>query len=157
MGVCLYFTSTAAVDPGADEAIRADLRQSGNGQPWVLCEPPHFYPTDADGKLRGRTKLNLHPWPDEQAEAANVPAERNDLQELLRFLCASSERHQIAWELSIDDMPLGRIEGGVCDSDVEGTLEALADVSEYLGEEFPDDGPEGPPGGSGLRIWPGPE
>jgi hypothetical protein len=156
MGICLYFATVEAVVPEVEEAIRRDRPQSAQ-QPWVLCEPPHFYPTEEDRRLRGASKLNLHPWADELRDASEVPAERNDLQELLRRLCAWSAEYGLTWELEVEGMPLGRIEGGFCQGDVEAALEAFADLAEYLGEdlphEWPQQGPEDLPGGPGLRIW----
>jgi hypothetical protein len=161
VGVLLCFTSVESASPEVEAAIRAEPRERGGGRSWVLCEPPHFYPTEEDGLLRGGSKLNLHPWADELAEVSKAPGERNDLQELLRLLCAWSGRHGLTWELEVDGMPLGRIEGGACQGDVEGALEAFADLAEYLGEEFPREWPDydggEPPGGRGLRIWEEPE
>ncbi|HZU37821.1 MAG TPA: hypothetical protein VFA18_18010 [Gemmataceae bacterium] len=164
MGVSLYYTSLEPVPLPVAEAILAELRQSAGSQPWLLCEPPDFFPQEEDGKLRGGSKLNLHPWADEMEEAAAIPAERNDLEQLARLLCDWSGRHGITWELSVDGERLGRIVDGVCQGDVLGMLEAFADVAQYLGEEYPreeifhlqDDTTNSPPN-PGLRIWPGPE
>jgi len=161
MGVHLYFTSVEKVLPEAAEAIREDSRAGSADQPWVLCEPPHFYPEDEDGRMRGGSKLNLHPWADEWEQAAQHQPERNDLQELLHRLCAWSADYQVDWELSVDGSPLGRIEGGVCPPEVQGAIEAFADLGEYLAEEFPmeDGNPDAndPPGGFRPRLWPEPE
>jgi hypothetical protein len=53
MGVRIDYTSAEAATPEVRAAIRADLPQSRGDQSWLLCEPPHFYPTEGDGKLRG--------------------------------------------------------------------------------------------------------
>ncbi len=160
MGVCLYFKSVERVAPEVEEAIRADMRGPQEPQPWVVCEPPHLYPTEAEGRLRGGSKLSLHPWADEWAEAAQMPTERSDLQELLHRLSVWSAQHGITWELEVEGTALGRIENGVCSADVEAALEAFADVGEYLVEEYPHDWP-GPdfedPTAPRLRIWPEPE
>jgi hypothetical protein len=160
MGICLYFTSVEPVAEDVENALREEWDQSPSEQPWVLCEPPHFYPTGEDGRLRGGSKLNLHPWADEWEAASQAPAEQNDLQELLRQLCAWSERYGVDWELSVEGEPLGQIEGGVCPPGVEAALEAFADVGQYLAEEFPQEHPgtgDDDPPGPGLRIWRGPE
>jgi hypothetical protein len=161
MGVCLYFTSVGPVAPEVETAIRAELQRCRSDQPWVLCEPPHFYPTDQDGRLRGGSKLTLHPWPDEWAEAAQNRGERTDLEELLRRLCVWSGRYELSWELEIEGELLGRIERGNCPPDVELALAALGDVGEFLAEEFPQgplgDGDEGPPGDGWPRLWREPE
>jgi len=160
MGVHLHFSSVEAVTPEVEQAIRAEAEQPAGPQPWVLCEPPHFDTTDEDGRLHGGSKLNLHPWADEWGSAANVQAERNDFQELLRRLTGWSARYGVSWELEVEGTVLGRIENGVCDPGVEGALESFADVGEYLAEEFPHEHPgpeEEPPRGPGLRIWREPE
>jgi hypothetical protein len=164
MGVCLYFTSVEPVDPEVEEALQAEWRSARSEQPWVLCEPPHFYPLEEDGRLRGGSKLNLHPWADEWEAASRAPVERNDLQELLHRLCDWSARYGVTWELEVEGVTLGRIEDGVCPGDLESALEAFADVGQYLAEEFPhewpepreDDGDE-PPSASGPRLWREPE
>src|SRR5204862_3157697 len=136
MGVCLYFTSVAKVLPEDADAIREDARAWSGDQPWVLCEPPRFYP-DEDGRMHGGSKLNLHPQADEWEQAAQHQPERNDHDELLHRLCAWSAQHGVDWELTVDGSPLGRIEGGVCPPEVRGAIEAFADLGQYLAEEFP--------------------
>src|SRR5262245_56424155 len=157
MGVHLHFASVEAVSPEVERAILAEAEQPAAGQLWVLCEPPHFYPTE-DGVLRGGTKLNLHPWADEWEAAANVPAQRNDFQELLRRLADWSARHGVTWELEVEGTPLGRIENGVCAEGLAAALESFADVGRYLAEEFPQ---EWPPAQDEqrprLRLWREPE
>jgi hypothetical protein len=164
VGERLYFTSLEPVPEEVAEAVCAELRQEPSEQPWLLCEPPGFYDADEDGKLRGGTKLNLRPSADEMEAVAASPAERDDIQELVRLLCAWSERYGIVWLLDIDGHPLGRIADGSCRGDLLGKLEAMAELATFLGEEFPEDMPAGegdddsePPEGPGLRIWPGPE
>jgi hypothetical protein len=164
MGVRLYYTSLRAVPEEIDQAVRAELDQYSREQPWLLCEPPMLYETEKDGKLRGGSKLNIHPWADEMEKAAASQPERNDIQELLRLLCDWSDRYGISWRLDIDGDRLGKIEGGVCRGDLLGKLEAIAGLSMFLGEEHPArhpgptkrDRPEPPPS-QGLRIWPGPD
>lgn len=181
MGVSLSFSSVEPVAPEVEQIVRAEVGAAWGAQPWVLCEPPHLYPGMGDGVLRGGSKLNLHPWVDEveraRLEVASSPGvECDDVQALLRRLCEWSARFDLTWELSLDGMPLGRIEGGVAAGDVEGALEALAGLAQYLGDEFPREMPVGepqprplaeaqvvghplpiPPGRPVLRIWPGPE
>jgi hypothetical protein len=161
MGVRLFFTSVGPVDPDIAAAIRCDLQRPADEQPWVLCEPPHFGPTGADGRLRGSSKLNLHPWADEWESASRVPVERNDLQELLHRLVSWSGQHGITWELTVDGTPLGRIADGVCPAGLEATLESFADVGQFLAEEFPQEFPPqgtgGQPGQPGPRLWQEPE
>jgi hypothetical protein len=98
-------------------------------QPWLLCEPPHFLPYEADGRLRGRTKLNLHPSPDELAEALAVEAERNDLQELIHRLCECSSRHSLTWELRVEDDRLGSIRDGVAEAGVRRAVEVMEEMA----------------------------
>lgn len=164
MGVSLYYTSLQPVPKKVEEAIRAELRQYQRKQPWLLCEPPGLYDTEEDSRLRGGSKLNLHPWADEMEAAAASHPKRNDIQELVRLLCEWSERYGITWLLDIDGDRLGRIEDGVCQGDLLGRLEAIADLAMFLGQEYPRHYPDrrgtddsGPPTSHGLRIWPGPK
>ncbi len=161
MGVSLHFTSVEPVDLEVEEAIQREWELYRSDRRWVLCEPPHFYPTEPDGRLRGASKLNLHPWADEWETASQIPVERNDLQELLRLLCAWSSQFSLSWELEVEGMPFGWIEEGTPSQDLEAALEAFAEVGQYLAEEFPhispDESSKEPPTGFGLRIWPEPE
>src|SRR5262245_49115859 len=164
MGVVLYYTSVQSVSEAVKDAIRAELRQYRGEQPWLLCEPPGFYDTEEDGKLRGGSKLNLHPWAEDMEATAASHPERNDIQELVRLLCEWSDHYGITWMLDIDGDRLGRIDGGVCRGDLLGRLEAIAELSTLLGEEYPEHHPvrrehdnPAPPTSHGLRIWPGPE
>jgi hypothetical protein len=138
MGVCLYFTSAEAVDPQVEQAICADAEGGSRDQPWVLCEPPHFYPIEDDGRLRGGSKLNLHPHPDEFAEAEEVEVMRNDLQELIHRLCEWSWRHSLTWELTVEGDRIGVIREGICEEGVMGAVEVMAEMAEELGRMSPD-------------------
>src|SRR5262249_8353467 len=116
---------------------RAELRQHQSDQPWFLCESPGFFDAEEDGRFRGGSKLVIHPWADEMEVAATRDSERNDIQELARLLCDWSDRYGITWLVDIDGYPLGRIEDGCCRGDLLGKLEAIADLSLFLGEEYP--------------------
>jgi hypothetical protein len=181
MGISLYFRSVGPVSSATEVLLREESRQPRHEQPWVLCEPPHFYSRDASGRLLGGTKLNLHPWADEWQDAAQVETDVNDLQMLLRLLTDWSAKYGIDWDLEVEDTHLGRITDGACPADLEETLQAFTGVSEHLAEDYPhwpgkrgnrpggagkDHGQRRPAGespaddasdGPRLRIWPEPE
>ena len=134
MAVRIDYTSTEATTPEVCDAIRVDLEHSQSDHSWILCEPPHFYPTEGDGKLRGSSKLILHPSEDEWEVGDRDHQERNELQELLRWLCRWSEEHDLIWELSVAGTPFGRIVRGTCLANLERQSEARADATGYLTE-----------------------
>jgi hypothetical protein len=123
-----------------------------------LCEPVWIAPAAEDGVLFGRSKLNLHPYPDEVEEAAAQDPDEHDLRALVHILCGLSEKHHLTWELDVDGEFLGRIKDGVCDTAIYDGVDGLAEVAFDLGridrlEMFEEDESNGP----SLRIWPEPD
>lgn len=111
MGVGLYYRAVGPVAPDVAQAVRAESASVGRGQPWVLCEPPHFFDAE-DGELVGGSKLNLMPHPEELADLrANLP-ERSDLRVIFHSLTDWATRFGLTWELDVDDAHLCRIEPG---------------------------------------------
>src|SRR5262245_46840320 len=102
MGVHLYFRSRHPVEADLVDALEAELHRGWEGSPWILCEPPHLYPQEPDGRLIGAAKLNLHPDPEELAEAGPSSADDHDLRQLTRVLCQLSSAFCITWDLDID-------------------------------------------------------
>jgi hypothetical protein len=162
MGVHLYFTTEEPVEPAAAAAVREACRHVGRGRPWILCEPPHFYADDAEGggRLRGGTKLNMIPHPDDLAAAGPIDPEDHDLGALLDALCRWSSEYGITWRLEIDGHKIGWVENGECDPNTRETLDSLAGVAAEVGEANGDEAlPRGslPEAGPALRIWREPE
>jgi hypothetical protein len=58
--------------------------------------------------------LILDPSEDEWEVGDRNHQERNELQELLRWLCQWSQKHDLTWDLSVDRTVYGRIDGGAC-------------------------------------------
>lgn len=114
MGLCLNYTTTEAVTLDVQDAIRADLAQPGSDHAWMLCEPPHFYTIEGDGKLRGGSRLLLHPSDRAWDEADRDHQERNELQGLLHWLCNWSEAYDLIWDLSVEGRAFGQVVRGIC-------------------------------------------
>jgi len=134
MGVRIDYSSAEAAAPEVRAAIWADLAQSRSYHPWVLYEPPQFYPTEGDGKLRGCSELILHPSGQAWDEAVRDHQERKELQGLLRWLCRWSEHYDMIWDLSVAGRPFGRIVRGTCLVNSERNTEAMADAPGHLSE-----------------------
>jgi hypothetical protein len=58
--------------------------------------------------------LILDPSEDEWEVGDRNHQERNELQELLRWRCQWSKKHDLTWGLSVDRTVFGRIDGGTC-------------------------------------------
>jgi hypothetical protein len=127
VGVCLYFTARGWVPGPAEAAIRSELSRSSllRWQPWLLCEPPWFFPPEVGQPLKGRTKLNVLPQPGEALEFVERE-EPDDIEALVTALCDWSERYGVAWVLDIDGWQQGRIERGRCGWCLRRRLRATA-------------------------------
>ena len=125
--MCLYFTARGPVSESAEAAIRSELSSSAllRWQPWLLCEPPWFFPPEAGRPLKGHTKLNVLPAPTEALEFVERE-EPDDIEALATALCEWSERYGVAWELDIDGWRQGRIERGRCGWCLRRRLRATA-------------------------------
>jgi hypothetical protein len=77
--------------------------------------------------LKGRTKLNVSPLPEEAA--AFEEGEPDDLQAIVAALCDWSEHYGVSWVLDIDGRRQGRIEQGRCGWCLR---RRLRDTSEWL-------------------------
>jgi hypothetical protein len=134
MGVDIVYFTKSHVSPEQVRAIVAASREPDH-QPWLLCEPIHFLDMPGyENQLFGTSKLNLMPDPTEKAEAESYNAEKNDLEFLLDKLCEISKRFRVDWTIQIEDAELGSINNGVCDPAVREGIEAMASVSDELGE-----------------------
>lgn len=153
MGVGLYYRAANTVPPDVVQAILAEAKTVNPGQPWVLCEPIHFFGLDGND-LVGGSKLNLMPHPEELDELRDNPPERDDLQALLHALADWSTRFGVTWELDIDGTPLGAIEPGDGPGSLAGVFEGMAELAGFdptadladdpAGDRPPDDPPTGP-------------
>lgn len=122
MTSCLVFESTVPVGAAELEGILAAASELCAVQPWVYCEP--ILPAVIeDGRLRGWTRLNLVPWPEDVETAA--AAEQHDLAALLEAVSEWSRDYGIDWIVRLDENAVGEIHGGICDPGVQETFDAL--------------------------------
>lgn len=88
-----------------------------------------------EDQLFGASKLNLIPASEDRADAEeHYHAEKNDLEFLLDKLTEISRRYNVDWAIQIEGEPVGPIDNGVCDPAVRDAVEAMADLSNELGE-----------------------
>jgi hypothetical protein len=127
VGVCLYFTMGGPISMAVEDSIRRELPSAISGRLWLLCEPPWFFPPEEGQPLRGRTKLNGSPGPEEAREHRGGP-EPDDLEALVELLCAWSARYDVAWVVDIDGRRLGHIAGGKCGWCLARRIRATADA-----------------------------
>lgn len=134
MGVDIVYFTKSDVSLEDVRAITAAAREPDN-QPWLLCEPICFLDMPGyENRLFGASKLNLMPAPEDKADAENYDTDRNDLEFLLDKLCDLSERFHVDWTIQIEDGEIGLIVNGVCDPGVRDAVEAMAGLTDELGE-----------------------
>lgn len=135
MGVDIQYFTKDRVTQGQIDAIVA-ASQEPNDQPWLLCEPIHFFEMPGfEGRLFGASKLNLIPTSEDRTDAEeNYTGEKNDLQFLLDQLTEMSRKFIVDWEIQIEGASVGSVDSGVCESGVREAIEAMAELSDELGE-----------------------
>lgn len=141
MGFTISYRSTRPVTPAEAEEIRRANRAAIQGRTWLSCEPVLFS-LDEEERLRGSSKPNFRPHPDDVASAAREGLPDGTARDMLDVLCRLSRDHGIDWEIRHDysDGPVGFIQDGECDADVLAQIETFAELAEELGnlseEEF---------------------
>jgi hypothetical protein len=135
MGIDIQYFTKSSVTQGQIQAIVAASREP-NDQPWLLCEPIQFCDMPGfEDRLFGASKLSLIPASEDRADAEeHYSAEKNDLQFLLDQLAEMSRKFIVDWEIQIEGAPVGSIDAGVCEPAVRDAIEAMAELSDELGE-----------------------
>jgi len=136
MGFSVHYRSTRPVRPAKRDAIKRAADSLCGGRTWLGCEPVGFFSGQADGHLFGSSKPNFQPHPDDVASAAREGLPNGTTRDLLDVLCQLSRDHGVDWEISHDhsDGPVGYIQGGVCNGEVEAQMEAFADLGGVLAD-----------------------
>jgi hypothetical protein len=135
MGFTVYYRSTRPVGSPVADTIRQAAQTANAGRTWLGCEPVHFFPGDDGGHLRGGSKPNFQPHPEDAASAAREGLPDGTPRDMLDVLCQLSREYGVDWELSHDyDPAIGFIRGGVCDEGAMAQIEAFADLGDALGE-----------------------
>lgn len=134
MGFAVGYSTTEQISPGLQKEINNANNELTKGRYWLSCEPPHFRDYDGDGILRGASKPNFTPHPDDVAafRAENLPD--GTLMNLIEVLCELSRRFDIEWEIDHDhsEGPVGFIRKGVCDDEVLVQCEAFTLMAKEL-------------------------
>jgi len=127
MGFSIYYLSTRPVNRMEAEALDRAARVASRGHTWLACEPIYFFHGQKDGHLRGASKLNFQPHPDDAAAAARSGLPVGTVWDMLDVLCNLSLDHGVGWEFShdADHGPIGYIRAGVCDEDLLAQVEGL--------------------------------
>jgi hypothetical protein len=137
MGFSIHYRSTEPVAPAVAEVVARAATELCRGRSWLKCEPVYLMP-DEDGHLRGHSKPNFLPHPDDAAAAAISGLPDGTTRDMLDILCRLSREHGIDWEIGHDhsDGPIGYVRGGVSDEEVEAQVEAFADLGNILEDEL---------------------
>jgi hypothetical protein len=137
MGFSIHYRSTQRVDPAKAQAVERAATELCRGRSWLKCEPVYLMP-DEDGHLRGSSKPNFLPHPDDAAAAAGSGLPDGTTRDMLEILCRLSREYGIDWEIGHDqsDGPIGYVRGGVSDEVVEAQVEAFADLVNILEDEL---------------------
>ncbi|MFO0812682.1 MAG: hypothetical protein U0796_05660 [Gemmatales bacterium] len=135
MGFTVYYRTTQPVAPAKAEAIRQAATITNAGRTWLSCEPVVFFTSTSEGHLRGGSKPNFQPDPEDAASAARSGQLDGTTRDMLEVLCQLSRDHGVDWALSHDHDPhIGYIRAGICDEKVMEQIEAFADLGDILGE-----------------------
>jgi hypothetical protein len=135
MGFSVYYRSVRPVTSAKAAAIQRAADELCRGHTWLSCEPVGLV-LEEDGHLRGHSKPNFQPDPDDAASAAREGLPDGSTRDLLDILCALSGEHRVDWEISHDhsDGPVGYIRDGMCDDRVTSQVGALGDLGDILHE-----------------------
>lgn len=136
MGFSVYYRTARPVSPEEAVALRRAASEAMGERTWLSCEPVHFFADLDEGRLWGGSKPNFAPDPADAASAALEGLPDGDVRALLDVLCRLSREHGVDWELRHDevDWSIGAIRDGVADRDLEGKIEALADLGAAIRE-----------------------
>ena len=134
MGFAVGYITTETLTPDQQSAIQQSLSTLTTGRTWLSCEPPLL--TNVDGQLRGSSKPNFSPHPDDVASAESENLPDGTLNDLLDALCAVSKDHKIDWEISHDHSggPIGYIRQGTCDETVREQCASFSEIGDIIGD-----------------------
>jgi hypothetical protein len=143
MGFSISYEATERISPALQKEIAAAADELTNGRTWLSCEPVGFWAVahgspDANGILRGASKPNFFPHPDDVAAAQAEGLPDGTVNDMLEVLCQLSAQFDVVWEISHDesDGPIGYIRQGKCDDQVREQCDAISDMTGGIDEEF---------------------
>jgi hypothetical protein len=131
MGVSLDYCTTAPVSRHVKDAICAEAERLEPSYGW-WAEPLNFFdPGEGDGRLCGRTKIDLVGYSIAVGEYVEVDINDNDLMRyrdmcfILEALAAWGAKYGLSWEVEHAGEPVGMIEKGRWDTRVHGYVEEM--------------------------------
>ncbi|WP_165246186.1 hypothetical protein [Paludisphaera soli] len=132
MGFAVSYRTTRPLAPAEADAIFKAADAANQGRSWLGCEPVSLFVDEDDGHLSGGSRLNLDAHWDHEADE---PLPEGTLRDVIDILCRLGREYGVDWTLGHDHEPdVGCIRAGVCDERALAQIEALAELSESLGE-----------------------
>jgi hypothetical protein len=132
MSASIYYRSLRTVSDTERGTIEAAVRTAEAARTWLSCEPVNFFPSD-DSHLRGGSKPNFAPDPQDSAAAGKSGLPDGSVLDLIEVLSSLSREYSVDWEITFEEgPPVGYIRAGHCDPEVIAGAEQLVQVAEML-------------------------
>ncbi|WP_186767524.1 hypothetical protein [Blastopirellula retiformator] len=133
MGFTVYYRTTKPISDELSSQLNCAADAICREREWLSCEPISFFDR-TDGHLKGGSKPNFSPHPDDVAAFEKVDRPDGTMLDALEVLCELSRRHEVDWEFSHDhdDGPVGYIVSGECDENLLAQIEALDQLTTLI-------------------------
>ncbi|MCC9607933.1 hypothetical protein LOC68_02605 [Blastopirellula sp. JC732] len=133
MGFTVYYRTTKPVSNELSSQISSAADALCRQRQWLSCEPIRFF-AKTDGHMKGGSKPNFSPHPDDVAAFEAIDRPDGTMLDALEVLCEISRRHAVDWEFSHDhdEGPIGFIISGECDENLLAQVEALDQLTTLI-------------------------
>ena len=132
MGTSIYYRSLRTVSETERSSIEAAAKVAQEARSWLGCEPVHFH-LDDGGSLKGGSKPNFSPDPEDAAAAGEGGLPDGSVLDLIEVLRNLSSQYGIDWEITFDEgPPIGYIRAGRCDPELIAGAEQLVQVAQMF-------------------------
>ena len=123
MSVSFSYSTVEEVDNDTRRAILSEASRLNDNRHWTSTERFIFFEPEGDEtQMYGDSKFfpnNVHDEPDD------IP----DIVFIMRILCDWSNRFRITWQITAEEVEVGRISLGETDSKIDSFVRALSDGS----------------------------
>jgi hypothetical protein len=132
MSASIYYRSLRTVSDTERATIEAAARTAEAARTWQSCEPVNFFLSN-DGHLKGGSKPNFAPDPEDSAAAGDSGLTDGSVLDLIEVLSSLSREYNVDWEITFEEgPPIGYIRAGHCDPDVIAGAQQLVQVAQMV-------------------------
>ena len=138
MNFILTYKTTEKISPQLQAEINQHLANLTNKRVWLHCEEPCLW--NSDGLMLGQSQLNLTPdWLAIGLEPSVKP--KGTVLDLLEAIADVSRHFDVGWEVfdNYSLLPLGLIDVGRCDENLQRYCEILAGTRDLLPDDLSKD------------------